>query len=135
MQTASATNLAIDLVRRAEADFEAMLQRPPQYPAYKYPTGSLPFLIFKLHLPGYCDGQFDLNKPGQVIICGCPACDFLLYVPWAMAREYVGNLKEHPPTFPSSKNNFRVQVPPMYGERVTHLSLFHAQNPSQKAVT
>ncbi len=89
MQAASVTNLGVDLVRRAEADFEATLQRPPKYPASKFPTGSLPFLIFKLHLPAANGGNaldFDPDQPSTIIICGCEICDMLMYMPWVMAK-------------------------------------------------
>jgi hypothetical protein len=33
-----ATNIAIDLVRQAEADFEELVVRPKKYPASKYPV-------------------------------------------------------------------------------------------------
>ena len=67
---ASVTNLAVDLVRRAEADFETILRRPRKYPVAKYPTGSLPFLIFKLHLPYQNGGTLDFNpdEPHAIII-------------------------------------------------------------------
>ena len=70
MQAASITNLAVDLVRRAEADFEVTLRRPLKYPAAKYPTGALPFLIFKLHLPAENGGalDFDVDAPATIII-------------------------------------------------------------------
>lgn len=115
MQAASVTNLAIDLIRRAEADFESTLQRPSKYPAAEYPTGSLPFIIFKLHLPQANGGMpldIDPDIPRSIIICGCGICDFVLYVPWAMAKCYVGVLKSSPPTFPTVQNDFAVQVPP-----------------------
>ena len=136
MHVASLTNLAVDLVRRAEGDLEATLQRPSKYPVTKYPTGSLPFLIFKLHLPQNRGSLgFDPDMADAVIICGCQTCDFLLYVPWAMATRYVTILKEEPPTFPSENNKQRVQVPPMPSARILKPYLFHAQNPSQKAQT
>ncbi|EXJ66064.1 uncharacterized protein A1O5_10678 [Cladophialophora psammophila CBS 110553] len=135
MQAASVTNLAVDLVRRAEADFEASLQRPPAYPASKYPTGYLPLLIFKLHMPppDRCTVPCDPDLPMVVIICGCAICDVLLYIPWAMARSYIQMLKEEPPTFPSSNNDFRVQVPPFPPCSIRGSQFYHAQNPSQKA--
>ncbi|KIW27641.1 uncharacterized protein PV07_07365 [Cladophialophora immunda] len=135
MQAASVTNLAVDLVRRAEADFEASLQRPPAYPSAKYPTGSLPSLIFKLHLPpaDQCIAPVDTDLPMMIIICGCAICDFLLYVPWAMAKSYIHILKDEPPTFPSSNNDFRVQVPGFPDSTIRGSEFYHAQNPSQKA--
>ncbi|KIW76268.1 hypothetical protein Z517_11014 [Fonsecaea pedrosoi CBS 271.37] len=135
MQAAAITNLAVDLVRKAEAELEASLQRPPAYPAARYPTGSLPFLIFKLHVvPSYqCKKAWDADLPMVFIICGCSICDVLLYIPWGMARTYIHILKEMPPTFPSLENEFRVRVPPFPSTRVCDPRLFHAQNPSQKA--
>ncbi|OAL30062.1 hypothetical protein AYO20_08966 [Fonsecaea nubica] len=135
VQVASITNLAVDLVRKAEADLEATLQRPPAYPAARYPTGSLPFLIFKLHVvPSYqCKIAWDADLPMVFIICGCSICDVLLYIPWGMARAYIHILKEEPPTFPSLNNEFRVRVPPFPSTRVCDSWLYHAQNPSQKA--
>ncbi|KIX95045.1 uncharacterized protein Z520_09355 [Fonsecaea multimorphosa CBS 102226] len=137
MQAASVTNLAVDLVRRAEADLEASLQRPSAYPAAKYPTGSLPLLIFKLHLPPshQCTVPCDPDLPMVVIICGCKICNVLLYIPWVMAKSYIHILKENPPTFPSSNNDFRVQVPPFPECSIRGAEFYHAQNPSQKAQT
>ena len=66
---------------------------------------------------------------------GCKVCDFLLYVPWAMATSYVDILKEHPPTYPSDNNGHTVQVPPFSSGRTFHAERYHAQNPSQKAQT
>ncbi|KIV76834.1 hypothetical protein PV11_08693 [Exophiala sideris] len=134
--SASLTNLAVDLIRRAEADFEASLQRPSKYPAAQYPTGSLPYLIFKLHLPSQGPAlDIDPDAPGAMVICGCPICDFLLYMPWIMAKHYVGVLKDIPPVFPTPKNDFRVEVPGFPSQKVLHWEYYHAQNPSQKAQT
>lgn len=127
MQAASVTNLAVDLIRRAEADFEACLQRPSKYPAAKYPTGLLPYLIFKLHLPGQNGGplDFDPDVPCTIAICGCPICNFLLYIPWVMAKSYVDVLKDIPPTFPTSNNDYRVEVPGFPVEAIYHVSCTH----------
>ncbi|KAK5452350.1 hypothetical protein LTS15_007416 [Exophiala xenobiotica] len=138
MQAASVTNLAVDLVRRAEADFEATLQRPPKYPASKFPTGSLPFLIFKLHLPAANGGRaldFDPDQASTIIICGCEICDMLMYMPWVMAKNYIEVLQEIPPTFPTSNNDFRVETPGFYPASVPRSEYYHAKNPSQKAET
>ncbi|EHY60040.1 hypothetical protein HRR83_006398 [Exophiala dermatitidis] len=138
MQAACVTNLAVDMVRRAEADFESTLRRPSKYPAAKYPTGSLPFIIFKEHLPHANGGQpleFDPDLPQTIIICGCEICDFLLYVPWAMAKSYVDVLKEEPPTLPTAKNDFSVRVPPFPNTRTYQSERYHALNPSQMSQT
>lgn len=138
MQAASVTNLAVDLVRRAEADLEASLQRPPAYPATKYPTGSLPYLIFKLHRHHFPDEGptkgVNADLPMAVIICGCVICNFLLYVPWAAARAYIHVLKAKRPTFPTPENDFRVQVPPFPATSVVGKEFYHAKNPSQQAL-
>ncbi|KAL6245621.1 hypothetical protein RBB50_007620 [Rhinocladiella similis] len=135
MQCASVTNFAVDLVRREEADFEASLQRPLKYPASEFPTGSLPFLIFKLHLDQANVGPLDFDPvlPSTVIICGCETCDMLLYVPWAMAKAYVNVLLECPPTLPTSNNDFAVDVPSFPSAKTHRAEFYHAKNPSQKA--
>ncbi|KAK6371290.1 hypothetical protein LTS17_009021 [Exophiala oligosperma] len=135
MQCASVTNFAVDLVRRAEADFEASLQRPLKYPASEFPTGSLPFLIFKLHLDKTNGGplDFDPDLPFSIIICGCEICDMLLYVPWAMAKSYVNVLLESPPIIPTSNNGFSVNVPGFPSAKTYRAEFYHAKNPSQKA--
>ncbi|KAJ9603282.1 hypothetical protein H2200_012060 [Cladophialophora chaetospira] len=137
MQAAQVTNHAVDLIRRAEADFEAGLHRPQSYPAAKYPTGSLPFLIFKIHIPSQTTVpvSWDLDTPFTAIICGCEICDFLLYVPWTTANWYVHVLEEEPPTFPSKKNDFYCQVPPFPDGKVAGAQFYHARNPSQAAMT
>ncbi len=137
IQAASVTNLAVDLVRRAEADFEAELKRPTKFPASKYPTGNLPFLIFTQHLPAENRGPLDPAVRNVIVICGCEICDFLLYVPWAMARIYVEALKQSPVTYPTSNNGFRVQVPPhpCLHSRLSKSHMYHAKNPSQRAQT
>jgi hypothetical protein len=117
MQASSVTNLAIDLARRGEADFEASLQRPTKYPAAQYPTGLLPFLIFVQHLP-YTNGgplEFDPDTPGSIVICGCELCGFLLYIPYIMAKSYIDVMKTTPPTFPTSNNDNTVKVPAFPG--------------------
>ncbi|KAK5312452.1 hypothetical protein LTR93_011323 [Exophiala xenobiotica] len=52
-----------------------------------------------------------------------------------MAKSYVDVLKDIPPTFPTSKNDYRVEVPGFPVEAIYHSEYYHAQNPSQKGVT
>ncbi len=137
MQAAQVTNLAVDMIRRAEADFEGTLNRPHNYPASKFPTGTLPFLLFKMHIPSMTSIgpiDWDLQTPFAAIICGCEICDFLLYVPWFTARSYVHMLELEPPTFGSPENDFRVQVPSFPNVSIAGAEFYHARNPSQIAM-
>jgi len=57
-----ATNIAIDLVRQAEAEFEDAVARPKKYPASKYPVWTLPAVAY------WCQArQFDANPIEELV--------------------------------------------------------------------
>ncbi|KAF2441426.1 hypothetical protein P171DRAFT_434127 [Karstenula rhodostoma CBS 690.94] len=51
MNAALLANTAIDLVRRAEGEFDLLLKRPTKYPANKFPVWSLPALLYYHYHP------------------------------------------------------------------------------------
>ncbi|KAI4645148.1 hypothetical protein J4E93_005948 [Alternaria ventricosa] len=51
MASALLTNTAIDLVRRAESEFDLHLKRPSRYPVSKFPVWSLPALLYHHYHP------------------------------------------------------------------------------------
>ncbi|KAI4680239.1 uncharacterized protein J4E88_006131 [Alternaria novae-zelandiae] len=51
MASALLTNTAIDLVRRAESEFDLNLKRPSRYPVSKFPVWSLPALLYHHYHP------------------------------------------------------------------------------------
>jgi hypothetical protein len=60
-----ATNIAIDLVRQAEADLDELVVRPKKYPASKYPVWTLPAVAYLCQLEQFDkDAREDWIKPG-----------------------------------------------------------------------
>jgi hypothetical protein len=135
MQAGFVTNTAIDLVRRAEAEFDISLKRPSKYPATQYPIGTLPMIIFYAHLD-QANGKpldFDPRMPDAVVICGCSICQFTLYVPHIMCKMYL-SLLEGRKLQRVTPGNETIGLP-LFSRMQTmiHSELYDAMNPSQIA--
>jgi hypothetical protein len=57
-----ATNIAIDFVRQAEAEFEDTVVRPKKYPASKFPVWTLPAVVYSCQME-----EFDDNPREEVL--------------------------------------------------------------------
>ncbi|EDU40270.1 hypothetical protein PtrSN002B_001325 [Pyrenophora tritici-repentis] len=57
-----ATNIAIDMARQAEADFEELVIRPKKYPVWTYPVWTLPAVAY------HCQSaEFDMNPQEELV--------------------------------------------------------------------
>jgi hypothetical protein len=60
-----ATNIAIDLIRQSEAEFDELAVRPKKYPASEYPVWTLPVVFYLSQLEQFDkDPKEDWVKPG-----------------------------------------------------------------------